>query len=56
MWNMNCIISGNNWSHQRIDKRFKEKFESRKRKPFNRFTTKDSYIYNITNNTENNAV
>ena len=56
MWNMKYIISGNNWSHRRTDKRFKEKFESRNRKPFNRFITKDSYVCNITHNTESTAV
>jgi hypothetical protein len=56
MWNMKCIITGNNWSHWHTDKRFKERFESRNIKPFNIFTTKDSYICNITHNTESTAV
>ena len=55
MWNIKCIITGNNWSHRHTDKSFK-KTESRNRKPFNRFTTKDSYICYITRNTESTTV
>jgi hypothetical protein len=36
--------------------RFTEKFVSRTRKTFVRFTTKDSYTWNITHNTESTAV
>jgi hypothetical protein len=48
--------TGNNWSHLNSNKRFKEKFRSHIRKTFNTFTTKDSYTWNITHNTENTAV
>ena len=34
----------------------KEKFGSSTRKTFDRFTTKDSYTWNITDNTESTAV
>ena len=44
-----------NWSHWDTNKRFKEEFGSHSRKPFNRFTTKDSYTRNITHNTESTA-
>ena len=40
--------TGNNLSHRNGNKRFKESFESHTRKTFNRFTTKDSYIRNVT--------
>ena len=43
------IIGANN-------ERFKEKFGSHTRKTFSRFSTKDSYPWNITYNTENTAV
>ena len=48
--------TGNNWSHLNGNKRFKEKFASHTKKTFNRFTTKDSCNWNITNNTESAAV
>jgi hypothetical protein len=35
---------------------FKEKRGSHNRKTFDRFTTKDSYAWNITHNTESTAV
>jgi hypothetical protein len=38
------------------NKRFKEKPESPTKKTFNTFTTKDSYTWNITYNTEITAV
>jgi len=39
-----------------IIKKLKEKFGSCTRKTFDRFTTKDSYTWNITHNTESTAV
>jgi hypothetical protein len=45
-----------NWSHWNSNKMFKEKFGSGTRKTFDRFTTKDSYTWNITHNTESTAV
>jgi hypothetical protein len=36
--------------------KLKENFGSRTRKTFDRFTTKDSYTWNITHNTESTAV
>jgi hypothetical protein len=48
--------TGNNWSHQNGNKSFKEIFESHTRKILDRFTTKDSYTWNITHNTESTAV
>jgi hypothetical protein len=48
--------NSNNWSHQNSNKRFKEKFGSHTRKPFSRFTTKDSYTGNIIHNKVSTAV
>jgi hypothetical protein len=48
--------TASNWSHRNSNKRFKEKFGSHTRKTFNRFTTKDSYTWNTTHNTESTAV
>jgi hypothetical protein len=48
--------TGNNWSHWNSNKRFKEKIGRHSRKTFNRLTTKDSYTWNITHNTEITAV
>jgi hypothetical protein len=48
--------TGNNWSHRSSNKGFKEKFGSRTRKTFSRFTTKDSCTWNITHNAESIAV
>jgi PBP1b-binding outer membrane lipoprotein LpoB len=45
-----------NWSHRNSNKRFKEKFGSCTGKTFDRFTTKDSYTWNITHNAECTAV
>jgi hypothetical protein len=45
-----------NWSHRNGNKRFKEKFRSRNRKAFNRFTAGDSCTWNITHSTESTAV
>ena len=48
--------TGNNWSHWNSNEELKEKFGSCTRKTFDRFTTKDSYTWNITHNTESTAV
>ena len=42
--------TSNNWSHRNSNESFKEKFVSHTGKTFNRFTTKDSYTWNITHN------
>ena len=46
----------NNWSNWNSNKKLKEKFLSCTRKTFDRFTTKDSYTWNITRNPESTAV
>ena len=46
----------NNCSHWNSNEKLKEKFGSGTRKTFDRFTTKDSYTWNITHNTESTAV
>ena len=43
-------------SHRNSKTRFTEAFGSRNRKMFRRFTTKGSYIWNITHKTESTAV
>ena len=48
--------TSNNWSHWNSNEKLKEKFGNRTRKTFDRFTTKDSYTWNITHNTESTAV
>ena len=48
--------TSNNWSHWNSNKMFKEKLVSPTRKTFDRFTTKDSYTWNNTHNTESTAV
>ena len=48
--------TSNNWSHWNSNKKLKEKFGNCTRKTFDRFTTKDSYTWNITHNTESTAV
>jgi hypothetical protein len=57
MWNMKCM---NTWAINGdtgiVKKSFKNMFGSHKRKTFNRFTTKDSYTWNVTHNTESAAV
>jgi hypothetical protein len=42
----------NIWSYWNSNEKLKEKFGSCTRKPFDSFTTKDSYTWNITHNTE----
>ena len=44
--------TSNNWSHWNSNEKLKAKFWSCTRKTFDRFTTKDSYTWNITHNTE----
>jgi hypothetical protein len=48
--------TSNNWSHWNSNEKLKEKFGSYTRNTFDRFTTKDSYTWNITHNTESTAV
>jgi len=48
--------TNNNWSHWNSNEKLKEKYGRRTRKTFNRFTTKDSYTWNITHNTESTAL
>ena len=46
----------NNNNNNNNNEKLKEKFGSYTRKTFDRFTTKDSYTWNITHNTESTAV
>jgi hypothetical protein len=48
--------NNNNWSHWNSNEKLKEKFGSCTRKTLDRFTTQDSYTWNITHNTESTAV
>ena len=48
--------TSNNWSHWNSNEKPQEKFGSCTRETFDRFITKDSYIWNITHNTESTAV
>jgi len=48
--------TSNNWSHWNRNEKFKEKFGNYTRKTLDRFTTKDSYTWNITHNTESTAM
>jgi len=48
--------TSNNWSHWNSNEKLKEKFRSCTRKTFDRFTTKESYTWNITHNTESTAM
>ena len=47
--------TSNNWSHRNSNEKLKEKFGNCTRKTFDRFSTKDSYTWNITHNTESTA-
>jgi len=47
--------TSNNWSHWNSNEKLKEKFGNCNRKTFDRSTTKDSYTWNITHNTESTA-
>jgi hypothetical protein len=44
--------TSNNWSHRNSIEKLKEKPGSCTKKTFDRFTTKDSYTWNITHNME----
>ena len=48
--------TSNNWSHWNSNEKLKENSGSCTGKTFDRFTTKDSYTWNITHNTESAAV
>jgi len=48
--------TSNNWSQWNNNEKLKEKFGSCITKTFDRLTTKDSYTWNITHNTESTAV
>jgi hypothetical protein len=48
--------TSNNWSQWNSNEKLKEKFVSGTRKTFYRFTTKDSYSWNITHNTESTTM
>jgi len=48
--------TSNNCSHWNSNEKFKKKFGSCTRKSFDSFTTKDSYTWNITHNTESTAM
>jgi len=48
--------TSNNWSDWNSNKKLKEKFGNCTGKTFDRFTTKDSYTWNSTHNTESAAV
>jgi hypothetical protein len=48
--------TSNKWSHWNSNEKLKEIFGSCTRKIFDRFTTKDSYTWNILHNTESTAV
>ena len=48
--------TSNNWSHWDNNEKLKEKFGRCSRKTLDRFTTKDSYTWNIRHNTESSAV
>ena len=48
--------TSNNWNHCSSNEKLKEKFGNYTKKTFYRFTTKDSYTWNITHNTESTAM
>jgi len=48
--------TSNNWTHWNSNEKLREKFESSNMKIFHRFTTKDSYTWNIAHNTESTVV
>jgi hypothetical protein len=48
--------TNSNWSQWNSNEKLKEKFGSCTRKTLDRFTTKDSYTWNITHNAESTAV
>ena len=51
-----CDYTSNNWSHWNSNEKLKEKFGTCTRKTFDRLTSKDSYTWKITHNTESTAV
>ena len=57
MWNLKCtfipVITG---ATGIVTRSLRKKFGNCTRKTFDRFTTKDSYTWNITHNTESTAV
>jgi hypothetical protein len=48
--------NNNDNNSNKSNEKLKEKFGSGTRETFDRFTTKDSYTWNITHNTESTAV
>jgi len=48
--------TSNNWGHWNSNEKLKEKFGSCTGYTLDRFTTKDSYTWKITHNTESTAV
>jgi len=48
--------TSNNWSHWKGNEKLKEQSGRYTWKTFDRFTTKDSYTWSITHNTESTAV
>ena len=50
------VYISNKWGHWNSNEKLKEKFGSGTRKTLDRLTTKDSYTWNITHNTESTAV
>jgi len=48
--------TSNNWINRNSNEKLKEKFENCTRKTLDRFTTKDSYTWNIIHNTESTAM
>jgi len=56
MMMMMIIIIIINWSHWNSNEKLREKFGNYTRKTLDRFTTKDSYTWNITHNTESTAM
>ena len=57
MWNLKCtIIPVIIEATGIVNEKLKEKFGNCTRKTFDRFTTEDSYTWNITHNTESTAV
>jgi hypothetical protein len=51
-----CDYTSYNWSHWNINDKLKEKSRNYTRKTSDRFTTVDSYTWNITHKTESTAV
>ena len=49
-------FTSNNWSHWNSNEKLKEKLGRYTSKTFDRFTTKDSYTWNIRHNTGSTAV